>query len=103
MATGIAGRGLRTAEILVVGEMRERMLRGELYIADDPENAAEFARIQELLASFNGSAPGAAGERDVLLRRMLSYVGEGVVARPPFFCEYGAIASAPARSSTWTR
>ena len=67
------------------------MLRGELYIADDPENAAEFARIQELLASFNGSAPGAAGERDALLRRMLSYVGEGVVVRPPFLCEYGAI------------
>ena len=74
-----------------MGEMRERMLRGELYIADDPENAAEFARIQELLASFNGSAPAAADERDALLRRMLSHVGEGVVVRPPFFCEYGAI------------
>jgi maltose O-acetyltransferase len=71
--------------------MRERMLRGELYIADDRENATEFARVQELLASFNGSAPGAADERDALLRRMLSYVGEGVVVRPPFFCEYGAI------------
>jgi maltose O-acetyltransferase len=74
-----------------MGEMRERMLRGELYIADDPDNAAEFARVQELLASFNGLAPGAGDERDVLLRRMLRYVGEGVVVRPPFFCEYGAI------------
>jgi maltose O-acetyltransferase len=74
-----------------MGEMRERMLRGELYIADDRDNAAEFARVQELLASFNGLAPGAGDERDVLLRRMLRYVGEGVVVRPPFFCEYGAI------------
>jgi maltose O-acetyltransferase len=74
-----------------MGEMRERMLRGELYIADDRDNAAEFARVQELLASFNGVAPGAGEERDVLLRRMLRYVGEGVVVRPPFFCEYGAI------------
>jgi maltose O-acetyltransferase len=74
-----------------MGEMRERMLRGELYIADDPENAAEFARVQELVAGFNGSAPGAGEERDALLRRMLAHVGEGVVVRPPFFCEYGAI------------
>jgi maltose O-acetyltransferase len=74
-----------------MGEMRERMLRGELYIADDPDNAAEFARVQELLASFNGSAPGAGEERDALLRRILRHVGEGVDVRPPFFCEYGAI------------
>jgi maltose O-acetyltransferase len=71
--------------------MRERMLRGELYIADDRDNAAEFARVQELLASFNGLPPGAGDERDALLRRMLRHVGEGVVVRPPFFCEYGAI------------
>jgi maltose O-acetyltransferase len=74
-----------------MGEMRERMLRGELYIADDRDIAAEFARVQELLASFNGLAPGAGDERDALLRRMLRYVGEDVVVRPPFFCEYGAI------------
>jgi maltose O-acetyltransferase len=74
-----------------MGEMRERMLRGELYIADDPENAAEFGRIQELLAEFNGAAPGAWDERDAVLRRMLRHVGERVVVRAPFYCEYGAI------------
>ena len=71
--------------------MRERMLRGELYIADDAENAAEFGRVQELLARFNRSAPGAGDERDALLRRMLRHVGDGVVVRPPFYCEYGAV------------
>jgi maltose O-acetyltransferase len=74
-----------------MGEMRERMLRGELYIADDPENAAEFARAQGLLADFNGSGHGAWDERDRLLRQMLRHVGEDVVVRPPFYCEYGAI------------
>src|SRR4051794_7235045 len=74
-----------------MGEMRERMLRGELYIADDPENEARFGRVQELLAAFNGSAPGAWDERAVLLREALRDVGEGVVVRPPFYCEYGAI------------
>jgi maltose O-acetyltransferase len=72
-----------------MGEMRERMLRGELYIADDADNEAEFARAQELLASFNGSLPGE--QRDGLLRRLLRHVGQGVFVRPPFFCEYGAI------------
>jgi maltose O-acetyltransferase len=82
LASGYQGR---------MGEMRERMLRGELYVADDAENEAEFGRVQELLAWFNGSAPGACDERDALLRRMLRHVGEGVVVRAPFYCEYGAI------------
>jgi len=71
--------------------MRERMLRGELYIADDADNEAEFGRVQERLAEFNGSAPGAWDERDGLLRGMLRHVGADVVVRPPFYCEYGAI------------
>jgi maltose O-acetyltransferase len=74
-----------------MGEMRDRMLRGELYIADDADNEAEFARVQELLAAFNGSPPGAWKERDALLRRTLRHVGEDVVVRPPFYCEYGAV------------
>jgi maltose O-acetyltransferase len=74
-----------------MGEMRERMLRGELYIADDADNDAEFGRVQELLAEFNGAAPGAWEERDALLRRTLRHVGQDVVVRPPFYCEYGAI------------
>jgi maltose O-acetyltransferase len=74
-----------------MGEMRERMLRGELYIATDADSQAEFARVQELQARFNGSAPGAWEERDGLLRQALRHVGEDVVVRAPFFCEYGAI------------
>src|SRR3954451_6042089 len=74
-----------------MGEMRSRMLRGELYVGGDPESAAEFARVQELVARFNRSSPGAWDERDGLLRKMLRVVGEGVVVRPSFYCEYGAI------------
>jgi len=71
--------------------MRDRMLRGDLYIGNDPENRAEYDRVQGLLARFNGSAPGAREDRDALLRQALHHVGEGVVVRPPFFCEYGAV------------
>ena len=62
------------------------MLRGEPYLADDAELVADRARAQELLARFNASDPG---ERDVRLRELLGDVGEGVVVRPPFYCDYG--------------
>jgi hypothetical protein len=39
-----------------MGEMRDRMLRGELYIAEDEDNAAEFGRVQDLLAFVNVDA-----------------------------------------------
>ena len=71
--------------------MRERMLRGELYIADDPDSQAEFDHVQELLAEFNGAPARAWAERDRLLRQVLRHVGSDVVVRAPFYCEYGAI------------
>jgi maltose O-acetyltransferase len=71
--------------------MRDRMLRGELYVAGDRESAAEFGRIQTMLADFNSTRADVGSEREALLRRMLRHVGEGVIVRPPFFCEYGAV------------
>ncbi|MBV8394741.1 MAG: sugar O-acetyltransferase [Actinobacteria bacterium] len=65
------------------------MLRGELYIADDPRLAADYARAQELLERYNTTAHAAQDERDRILRELLGSVGDGVVVRPPFRCEYG--------------
>jgi maltose O-acetyltransferase len=73
-----------------MGEMKDRMLRGEPYVADDPELAADFARAQALLERFNVAAHDAQPERDAILRELLGDVGEGVVVRPPFRCEYGS-------------
>ena len=56
--------------------------------------------MQEMLADFNGAAPGGWDERGALLRRMLRHVGQGVVPRSPFYCEYGATRSATGPSST---
>ena len=71
--------------------MRDRMLRGELYIGSDADSAAEFGRAQELLVEFNGAPPAAWDERAALLRRLLRHVGENVMVRPPFYCEYGEV------------
>jgi maltose O-acetyltransferase len=72
-----------------MGEMRERMLRGELYRADDPELDVEYARAQALVERYNATPHAEAGARDVLLRELLGEVGERVVVRSPFHCDYG--------------
>jgi maltose O-acetyltransferase len=72
-----------------MGEMKERMLRGELYLAGDPELAAEHARAQELLERYNATPHAAWEERDRLLRELLGEVADGVVVKPPFRCDYG--------------
>ena len=69
--------------------MKQRMLRGELYIFDDPELAADYAHAQELLERYNATRHAERELRDSLLRDLLGEVGEGVVVRPSFRCDYG--------------
>jgi maltose O-acetyltransferase len=81
-----------------VGEMRDRMLRGELYIADDPELAADFARAQMLVERYNRTLHAEEAERDEILRELIGDLAEDVVIRPPFYCEYGTRVSIGART-----
>lgn len=74
------------------------MLRGELYIADDEEMAADFARAQDLLERYNATAHAEQAERDAILAELLGEVGEGVVVRAPFRCEYGTRVAIGART-----
>jgi maltose O-acetyltransferase len=76
-----------------MGAMKERMLRGELYVADDPDLAADHARAQRLLDRYNATGHDAQAERDALLRELLGSVGEGVVVKPAFRCDYGTYVS----------
>ena len=74
------------------------MLRGELYLADDPQIAADQARAHDLMERYNATRHAEQGERDRLLRELLGEVGEGVVVRPPFFVDYGTYISIGART-----
>ena len=78
--------------------MKQRMLRGELYEFDDPELAADFARAQELLERYNATRHIEQDLRDSLLRDLLGEVGEGVVVRPSFRCDYGRYIAIGART-----
>ena len=67
----------------------ERMLAGDLYVADDPEierRAQRAARLQDEYARTAPSDP--AGARP-LLADLLGTLGEGAVIRPPLFVDYG--------------
>ena len=49
-----------------MAEMKQRMLRGELYMFDDPELAADYARAQELLERYNATRHAQQELRDAL-------------------------------------
>ena len=66
------------------------MLRGELYLAGDPEIQAHAARSQALMERYNATRHPDQALRDTLLRELLGEVGEGVVVRPPFWVDYGS-------------
>jgi maltose O-acetyltransferase len=69
--------------------MRERMLAGELYIADDPELARDSARAQRLTHQINTMDPTDHQRRRELLAELLGAFGEGSDIRPPLQCDYG--------------
>ena len=77
--------------------MRERMLAGELYIADDPVLAEQSARTRGLIHRFNTSDPTGATTLRAILTELLAAFGEGSEIRPPFYCDYGYQTSIGAR------
>ncbi|HEU4545942.1 MAG TPA: sugar O-acetyltransferase, partial [Microlunatus sp.] len=69
--------------------MRERMLAGELYIADDPDIARDSQRAQRLTHLVNTLDPNDHDRRRNLLTELLGAFGEGSEIRPPLQCDYG--------------
>ncbi|WP_459643133.1 sugar O-acetyltransferase [Kineococcus sp. NUM-3379] len=69
--------------------MYQRMLAGDLYLADDPEIAAASAAALDLVSAYNATTSRQEPLRRALLERLLGAVGEGTVIRPPFFVDYG--------------
>ena len=58
------------------------MLAGELYLASDPELAANHLQAQSILARFNASRADEEALRLELLTELLSHFGEGAVVKP---------------------
>ncbi|MBT0773738.1 sugar O-acetyltransferase [Kineosporia sp. J2-2] len=69
---------------------RERMLAGDLYLADDPESEAVHRRAQRLLEEYRALILAGDDEAGrAVLATVLGTVGAGVAVRPPLFVDYG--------------
>lgn len=77
--------------------MRERMLAGDDYIADDPELAEWSRAAQDLAAAYNATTSRQGPLRRRLLEELLGAVGPDTEIRPPFHVDYGTHVTVGAR------
>jgi maltose O-acetyltransferase len=76
---------------------KQKMLDGELYLASDPELAAESLRAAQLVQRYNQTIAGDRATRSEILRDLFDRVGEDINIVPPFHCDYGIHISVGAR------
>ena len=67
----------------------ERMLSGELYVADNPKQHEMNMRKRRLVQAINTSAYDAFEERDRLFHELFGSLGNDGFLEPPFNCDYG--------------
>ena len=67
----------------------ERMLAGELYLADDLRIVAEQAEAHRLMEAYNATPSADRPGRDGILHRLFGSLGEDVVVRAPLYCDFG--------------
>ncbi|NBE53689.1 sugar O-acetyltransferase [Streptomyces boluensis] len=68
----------------------ERMLAGDLYIADDPEIARRQQHAMRLAARYGTEFLDDPDKARPVLDDLLDEVGEGVEVRPPLYVDYGS-------------
>ncbi|WP_405780124.1 sugar O-acetyltransferase [Streptomyces sp. NBC_01378] len=76
----------------------ERMLAGDLYIADDPEIGRRQRRAMQLAARYQDAFVEDADKARPILADLLASVGEGVEVRPPLYVDYGSNITIGART-----
>lgn len=78
--------------------MRERMLAGDPYIADDAELGEASMRAEDLTAAYNATTSRQGPLRRQLLEELLGSIGADTVIRPPLHVDYGTQLTIGARS-----
>jgi len=68
---------------------RDKMLRGERYLASDPQLVAARSRARRLWSEFNRTDPADHPGRASLLGKLLGRIGARTAIEPPFYCDYG--------------
>jgi maltose O-acetyltransferase len=77
---------------------RERMLAGELYIADDPDSARIAQRALELMHAYQVATATAPDTARAHLTELLGTLGDDAYVKPPLFVDYGENVHIGARS-----
>jgi maltose O-acetyltransferase len=72
-----------------MSEHKRRMVRGELYRADDEELVADRLRCQVLVEQFNATSADDQGIRQKLLHDILGHIGADSTILPRLECDYG--------------
>ncbi|HIK03603.1 MAG TPA: sugar O-acetyltransferase [Trichormus sp. M33_DOE_039] len=69
---------------------KQKMLAGELYLADDPELVADQKRASRLLGMYNATTVEQLEQRQQILQELFFQVGEKLTIVPPLHCDYGS-------------
>jgi maltose O-acetyltransferase len=77
---------------------RELMLRGEPYLAADPQLEAERRRARRLTDRLNAASVDDGVQIASILHELLGCLGEDAYVRPPFHCDYGSNIAIGART-----
>src|SRR5690349_19455925 len=78
--------------------MRDRMLAGELYCADDREIAADSLRAMTLTEAYNRTSAAEPAKRRQILAELFDALGERAEIRPPLHVDYGYQTTVGART-----
>lgn len=73
-----------------MGSEKDKMLRGEMYFANDPELAADRRNARLLVKQLNDSSDDQEEFRRGILKKLIGSQGEGLWIEPPFQCDYGS-------------
>nr|WP_302470504.1 sugar O-acetyltransferase [Vagococcus proximus] len=68
---------------------KEKMLAGDMYMADDQELREDFFACRRLTRLFNQTKETELEDRTELLKQLLKKTGSEFYIEPPFRCDYG--------------
>ncbi|WP_421655570.1 sugar O-acetyltransferase [Leptothermofonsia sp. ETS-13] len=69
---------------------KQKMLAGELYLANDSELAGENKRAVRLLYSYSQTTVDESERRLQIIQKLFGSVGVNPTIVPPFHCDYGS-------------
>ncbi len=68
---------------------QEKMLRGELYDATDPQLVLARRRARHLTKALNDSRDDEQAHRKQIIAELFGSIGDEIWIEPPFYCDYG--------------